>query len=144
MVFRRRIDDTAGGLGHRFVRKIERYLWREIDCEAHLVAARESMYSQIQEAESLLSVRRETLLNLDTATTTGSVKYAQVCGERFAKIASTYRLNFDVYKSSGFLPRTMSSKHCLTADAPFRHRLSRRKSIGMRGWKSRPSGRIAC
>ncbi|MDR0375554.1 MAG: 2-aminoethylphosphonate--pyruvate transaminase [Treponema sp.] len=152
-----------------FVRKIERYLWREIDCEAHLEAARESVYPRIQEAESLLSIRRETLLNPGPATTTDSVKYAQVCadicpreaefgdvmewistelslfaggggvetalfggsgtaadeamlsscvpedgklliidngayGERFAKIASAYRLNFDVYKSSGFMP----------------------------------------
>jgi 2-aminoethylphosphonate-pyruvate transaminase len=152
-----------------FVRKIEALLWREIDCEAHLEMA-ERLFPAIREAESLYAVRREVLLNPGPATTTDSVKYAQVCadicpreaefgavmdwiaaelsrfagkagrvetvlfggsgtaadevmisscvpdggkllvidngayGERFAKIAAAYRLNFDVYKSSGFLP----------------------------------------
>jgi 2-aminoethylphosphonate-pyruvate transaminase len=152
-----------------FVRKIERLLWREIDCEAHLEMAGR-IFPLIREAESLLEARREVLLNPGPATTTDSVKYAQICpdicpresefgdvmewvcaelslmageagrvetvlfggsgtaadevmisscvpdggkllivdngayGERMAKIASVYRLNFDVYKSSGFLP----------------------------------------
>jgi 2-aminoethylphosphonate-pyruvate transaminase len=152
-----------------FVRVIERYLWREIDCEEHLEAARR-IFPAIEEAESLLAARREVLLNPGPATTTDSVKYAQICpdicpreeefgevmewicaelsilaggagrvetvlfggsgtaadevmvsscvpdggkllivdngayGARLAKIASVYRLDFDVYKSSGFLP----------------------------------------
>jgi 2-aminoethylphosphonate-pyruvate transaminase len=152
-----------------FIRKIENYLWREIDCEDHLQAA-QKIFPAIVEAESLLRVRREVLLNPGPATTTDSVKYAQVCadicpregefgdvmewicaelsllagkpgrvetvlfggsgtaadevmisscvpdggkllivdngayGERFAKIAAVYKLNFDVYKSSGFAP----------------------------------------
>ncbi|MDR2792394.1 MAG: 2-aminoethylphosphonate--pyruvate transaminase [Treponema sp.] len=169
-----------------FVRKIERYLWREIDCEAHLVAAQESVYPYIQEAESLLSVRRETLLNPGPATTADSVKYAQVCadicpreaefgdvmdwistelslfagkgrietalfggsgtaadevmisscipengklliidngsyGERFAKIASAYGLNFDVYKSSSFLPLDVDRVKQTALDGMYTH-----------------------
>ena len=160
---------SAGGTADIFIRKIEYYLWREIDDDAHLALA-ERIYPRIAEAEDLRRVRREVLLNPGPATTSDSVKYAQVCadicpreaefgevmewicaelslmagkpgrvetvlftgsgtaadevmissctpdegkllivdngayGERLAKIAGVYRLNFEVYKSSGFLP----------------------------------------
>ena len=160
---------SAGGTADIFIRKIEYYLWREIDDDTHLALA-ERIYPRIAEAEDLRRVRREVLLNPGPATTSDSVKYAQVCadicpreaefgevmewicaelslmagkpgrvetvlftgsgtaadevmissctpdngkllivdngayGERLAKIAGVYRLNFEVYKSSGFLP----------------------------------------
>lgn len=61
-----------------YVRKIEYYAWREIDCEAHLAMAAEQIYPRIQENESLRAVRREVLLNPGPASTSDSVKYAQV------------------------------------------------------------------
>jgi 2-aminoethylphosphonate-pyruvate transaminase len=160
---------SANGTADIFIRKIEYYLWREIDDDAHLAFA-ERIYPRIVEAEDLRRVRREVLLNPGPATTSDSVKYAQLCadicpreaefgdvmewicaelslmaakpgsvetvlfggsgtaadevmissctpdngklliidngayGERFAKIAEAYKLRFDVYKSSGFLP----------------------------------------
>jgi 2-aminoethylphosphonate-pyruvate transaminase len=160
---------SSSGTGGIFIRKLEDYLWREIDDDTHLAMAK-LLYPRIQEAESLRQVRREVLLNPGPATTTDSVKYAQVCadicprerefgevmewicaelsllagksggietvlfggsgtaadevmlsscvpdgakllvvdngayGTRLAKIASVYRLNAEVYKSSGFLP----------------------------------------
>ncbi|ADN02499.1 2-aminoethylphosphonate aminotransferase [Spirochaeta thermophila] len=60
------------------VRKIEHYLWREIDNEQHLSMAVKDIWPAIQEAEELRKVRREVLLNPGPATTTDSVKYAQV------------------------------------------------------------------
>ncbi len=60
------------------VRKIEYYNWREIDDEAHLAMAVNNVYPKIKEAESLRCVRREVLLNPGPATTTDSVKYAQI------------------------------------------------------------------
>jgi 2-aminoethylphosphonate-pyruvate transaminase len=156
----------SGGQAKIAIHKIEYYLCREIDDENHLVMA-ERIYPRIAEAESLRRVRREVLLNPGPATTSDSVKYAQVAadicpretefgevmewisrelsamagppgrvetvlfggsgtaadeamlsscvpdsgklliidngayGERFAKIAAVYKLNFDVYKSSG-------------------------------------------
>ncbi|MDR3243601.1 MAG: aminotransferase class V-fold PLP-dependent enzyme, partial [Elusimicrobiota bacterium] len=154
-----------------FVRKIERYVWREIDDENHLKTAEDIIMPQILENESLRKVKREVLLNPGPATTTDSVKYAQVCpdicprekefgdtmrwicdelsiiaggrqdnietvlfggsgtaadeimisscipddgkllivdngayGARLANIASVYNVDFDVYKSSGFMP----------------------------------------
>jgi 2-aminoethylphosphonate-pyruvate transaminase len=170
-----------------FVRKIENYLWREIDCEADLLAARDAVYPKIEEAESLWRVRRETLLNPGPATTSDSVKYAQVCadicpreaefgalmewvctelsllagkperietvlfggsgtaadevmisscvpdggkllivdngayGARMAKIASVYRLNFEVYTSSGFLPLDTEAVKRKLLDGGFTH-----------------------
>jgi 2-aminoethylphosphonate-pyruvate transaminase len=152
------------------IRKIEHYVWREIDDESHLAMAINQIYPIIAENESLRSVRREVLLNPGPATTTDSVKYSQVCadicprehefgdvmewvaselslmvgkpgrietvlfggsgtaadevmisscipdgsrtlivdngayGARFAKIASVYKLNVDVWKSSGYIP----------------------------------------
>jgi 2-aminoethylphosphonate-pyruvate transaminase len=160
---------SSSGKAPIFIRKAEYYLWREIDDDSHLVMA-EKIYPQIAEAESLRRVRREVLLNPGPATTSDSVKYAQVCadicprepefgrvmewicaelslmagergrvetalfggsgtaadevmisscvpdegkllivdngayGARLAKIAGVYKLNFDVYKSPGFLP----------------------------------------
>ncbi|MDR2343178.1 MAG: 2-aminoethylphosphonate--pyruvate transaminase [Spirochaetaceae bacterium] len=169
-----------------FVRKIEGYLWREIDCEAHLAMA-EALYPKIAEAESLWQVKREVLLNPGPAATTDSVKYAQICadicpreaefgdlmdwvcgelsllageagrietvlfggsgtaadevmisscvpdggrllivdngayGERMAKIASVYRLDFEVYKSSGFLPLDTDAVKRKLLDGGFTH-----------------------
>ena len=65
--------------GHKiYVRKVEHFVWCEIDDENHLRRAREIILPHIMENESLLSVRREVLLNPGPATTTDSVKYAQV------------------------------------------------------------------
>lgn len=153
-----------------YVRKIEYYTWCEIDDENHLSVAKKKIFPKIVENESLRTVKREILLNPGPATTTDTVKYAQVCadicpreeefgklqqwifnelsllagekgkvetvlfcgsgtaadeimlsscvpddgkllivdngayGARLANIAKIYKLNFDVYKSSGFLP----------------------------------------
>ena len=149
------------------VRKIEHYVWCEIDDDSHLKRAAEQIYPRVKENEELRNVRREVLLNPGPATTTDSVKYAQVqadicpreyefgdvmewvadelsllvgkpgrvktvlfggsgtagdeamissCvppegkllivnngayGKRMAKIASIYKLDFDVYESDG-------------------------------------------
>jgi len=63
------------------IRKIEYYAWREVDDESHLAMAREEIWPRIAESESLRSVRREVLLNPGPATTTDSVKYAQVAAD---------------------------------------------------------------
>lgn len=63
------------------VRKIEHYLWREIDDESHLAMATEEIFPRILEAEELRTVRREVLLNPGPATTSDSVKYAQVASD---------------------------------------------------------------
>lgn len=60
-----------------YVRTIEHYQWREIDTAEMYEAAKE-VYARIKENESLREVRREVLLNPGPATTTDSVKYAQV------------------------------------------------------------------
>jgi 2-aminoethylphosphonate-pyruvate transaminase len=165
-----------------FIRKIEHYLWREIDDENHLAMAANKIYPLIKEAEDLRKTRREVLLNPGPATITDSVKYAQVCadicprekefgglmewivtelslmageegsietvlfagsgtaadeamisscvpgdgrllivdngayGARMAKIAGIYKLDFEVFKSSGFMPLdTEAVKNKLTA-----------------------------
>lgn len=64
-----------------FVRKIEYYAWSEIDNETMLQTAINEIYPRIKENESLLNVRREILLNPGPATTTDSVKYAQVIAD---------------------------------------------------------------
>jgi len=64
-----------------FIRKIEYYAWREIDDESHLEMARNEILPLIQENESLRQIRREVLLNPGPATTSDSVKYAQVCAD---------------------------------------------------------------
>ena len=60
------------------VRKVEYYTWCEIDDENHLKRAVEQIYPHIAENESIRGIRREVLLNPGPATTTDSVKYAQV------------------------------------------------------------------
>ena len=60
------------------VRKIEHYVWCEIDDDSHLKRAAEQIYPRVKENEELRNVRREVLLNPGPATTTDSVKYAQV------------------------------------------------------------------
>jgi 2-aminoethylphosphonate-pyruvate transaminase len=64
-----------------FIRKIEYYAWREIDDENHLDMARKEIMPRILENESLRQIRREVLLNPGPATTSDSVKYAQVCAD---------------------------------------------------------------
>lgn len=64
-----------------YVRKIEYYSWIEIDDEVMLKRAVEQVYPRIKENESLWNVRREVLLNPGPATTTDSVKYAQVASD---------------------------------------------------------------
>jgi len=64
-----------------FIRKIEYYAWREIDDDSHLEMARNEILPLIQENESLRQIRREVLLNPGPATTSDSVKYAQVCAD---------------------------------------------------------------
>jgi 2-aminoethylphosphonate-pyruvate transaminase len=61
-----------------YVNQIVNYLWREIDDERHLKMAKE-LLPYIYENEESRVVRRELLLNPGPATTTDSVKYAQIC-----------------------------------------------------------------
>ncbi len=61
-----------------FVRKIEYYAWTEIDDESMLDRALNEIYPRIKENEDINGIRREVLLNPGPATTTDSVKYAQV------------------------------------------------------------------
>ncbi len=169
------------------IRKIEHYVWREIDDESHLEMAVNAVFPLIAENESLRSVRREVLLNPGPATTTDSVKYAQVCadicpreyefgdvmqwvadelslmagkpgrvetvlfggsgtaadevmisscipdgaktlivdngayGARFAKIAGVYKLDVDVWKSSGYLPIDVPALKKKIADGGYTH-----------------------
>jgi 2-aminoethylphosphonate-pyruvate transaminase len=63
------------------VRRIEHYAWREIDDDSHYAMAVERIYPRIVENESLRAPRREVLLNPGPATTTDSVKYAQVTAD---------------------------------------------------------------
>ena len=60
------------------VRRIEYYTWCEIDDQDHLRRAQDTVYPHIAENESIRGIRREVLLNPGPATTTDSVKYAQV------------------------------------------------------------------
>jgi 2-aminoethylphosphonate-pyruvate transaminase len=169
------------------IRKIENYAWREIDDESHLAMAVNEVYPVISENESLRAIRREVLLNPGPATTTDSVKYAQVCadicpreyefgdvmqwvadelslmagkpgrvetvlfggsgtaadevmisscipdgaktlivdngayGARFAKIASVYKLDVDVWKSSGYLPIDVPALKKKIAEGDYTH-----------------------
>ncbi|MDR1467897.1 MAG: 2-aminoethylphosphonate--pyruvate transaminase [Spirochaetaceae bacterium] len=64
-----------------FVRKIEHFAWREIDDESHLLMAEQEVLPRIIEAETSRAVRREVLLNPGPATTSDSVKYAQLCAD---------------------------------------------------------------
>lgn len=73
---------AAQNLGENlFVRKIEYLAWREIDDANHLQLAKEKVLPIILENESLREVRREVLLNPGPATTTNSVKYAQLVAD---------------------------------------------------------------
>lgn len=69
---------AASALEPIAILRLENYLWREIDDEAHLAMARDQIYPKIAEAEAMRRVRREVLLNPGPATTSDSVKYAQV------------------------------------------------------------------
>ena len=64
-----------------FIRKVEYYAWREIDDDSHLEIAQNEILPLIKENESLRQIRREVLLNPGPATTSDSVKYAQVCAD---------------------------------------------------------------
>lgn len=66
---------------HLFVRKVNYLAWREIDDASHLEMATKEILPRIKENESIRQVRREVLLNPGPATTTDSVKYAQVCAD---------------------------------------------------------------
>lgn len=61
-----------------YVKKIEYYTWTEIDDESMLNRALTEIYPRIKENEEINGIRREVLLNPGPATTTDSVKYAQV------------------------------------------------------------------
>lgn len=61
-----------------YIRKVDHYVWCEIDDESHLKRALDLIYPHIKENEEVRSIRREVLLNPGPATTTDSVKYAQV------------------------------------------------------------------
>lgn len=61
-----------------YVKKIEYYTWTEIDDESMLDRALNQIYPRIKENEEINGIRREVLLNPGPATTTDSVKYAQV------------------------------------------------------------------
>jgi 2-aminoethylphosphonate-pyruvate transaminase len=63
------------------IRKIEHYAWHEIDDENHYAVSVQEVYPRIVENESLRAVRREVLLNPGPATTTDSVKYAQIAAD---------------------------------------------------------------
>ena len=63
------------------IKRIEYFVWREIDNEDHLEMAVKNIYPHIVENEKLRAVRREVLLNPGPATTTDSVKYAQVSAD---------------------------------------------------------------
>ena len=64
-----------------YVHKIEWYAWTEIDDESMLERAQKEIWPRITENESLLSIRREVLLNPGPSTTSDSVKYAQVVAD---------------------------------------------------------------
>jgi len=174
------VDSASSDHPPIYIRKVEYYVWREVDDANHLAMA-EQLYPRIAENESLRQVRREVLLNPGPATTSDAVKYAQVCadicpreeefgrlmrwvvqelslmvgkpgavetvlfggsgtaadevmisscvpdgakllildngayGERFAKIAESYKIPHDVYKDQGHcLPDTEAIKRRLT------------------------------
>lgn len=64
-----------------YVKKIEYYAWTEIDDETMLTRALKEIYPKIKENEEIHSIRREVLLNPGPATTSDSVKYAQVVSD---------------------------------------------------------------
>jgi 2-aminoethylphosphonate-pyruvate transaminase len=178
---------SAAGPDKVYIRAIQHYLWREIDTAADLAAAETVVYPRIAEAESLRRIQREVLLNPGPATTTDSVKYAQVCadicpretafgevmawicaelsgmagkpgrvetvlfggsgtaadevmvsscvpdtgrllvvdngayGARLAEIASVYKLNYEVYTSSGSAPLDTEAVKAKLMEGRFTH-----------------------
>ncbi|WIM39804.1 2-aminoethylphosphonate--pyruvate transaminase [Paenibacillus sp. PK4536] len=61
------------------VYKLERYVWCEIDTEEHLIRAQNEIYPKLQQKPNdTLPIRRHILLNPGPATTTDTVKWAQV------------------------------------------------------------------
>jgi len=169
------------------VRRNGALLWRRIRNENDLNEVESGLWPKIKESEDLRRVRREVLLNPGPATTSDSVKYAQICadicpreeefgevmewicnelslmagrpgqvetvifggsgtaadevmlsscvpdearllvidngayGARLAKIASVYKLKFEVYKSSGFLPLDLDAVKARLVDGGFTH-----------------------
>lgn len=71
----------ASAVAPIYVKRIDQYAWREIDDEDHLKMATEVVFPRILENESMRKVRREVLLNPGPATTTDSVKYAQIASD---------------------------------------------------------------
>jgi 2-aminoethylphosphonate-pyruvate transaminase len=61
-----------------YVHKVPSLLWMEIDDEDHLSRAKTEVYPAIQKKDHHSKVKRNVLLNPGPATTTDSVKYAQV------------------------------------------------------------------
>ena len=162
-------------------------LWNRIRNEKQQGEAEKVLLPKIQEADALRNVRREVLLNPGPATTSDSVKYAQICadicprerefgevmewicrelslmvgkpgqvetvlfggsgtaadeamisscvpddaklliidngayGARLAEIASVYKLEFEVYKSSGFMPLDCEAVKAKLVDGGFTH-----------------------
>ncbi|MCM1320701.1 MAG: 2-aminoethylphosphonate--pyruvate transaminase [Bacteroides sp.] len=78
MEYEQALADASTGGFPVAVRKIEYFVWREIDDESHLAMAVQDIYPRIKENESLLNIRRQVLLNPGPATTTDSVKRAQI------------------------------------------------------------------
>jgi 2-aminoethylphosphonate-pyruvate transaminase len=73
-------ETNRRGLGvDIYTRLIKYYVWCEIDDDDHLRRAKAEIYPRVKENELCRQIRREVLLNPGPATTTDSVKYAQVC-----------------------------------------------------------------
>jgi 2-aminoethylphosphonate-pyruvate transaminase len=64
-----------------YIRKIETFAWCEIDDETHLKRAEAEVLPHIVENESLRTVQREVLLNPGPATTSDTVKFAQIAAD---------------------------------------------------------------
>lgn len=61
------------------VYKLEHYVWCEIDTEEHLIRAQNEIYPKLQQTTNYtVPIRRHILLNPGPATTTDTVKFAQV------------------------------------------------------------------
>lgn len=64
-----------------YVRKINHYVWAEIDDKQMFERAINEIHPHLLENEELYSIKREILLNPGPSTTKDSVKYAQVCAD---------------------------------------------------------------
>ena len=74
-------EEALAGIAHNtniYVRKIDDFAWCEIDDEHHLNLALTRVYPKIKGREKIQAIKRNILLNPGPATTTDSVKYAQV------------------------------------------------------------------